>query len=419
MAGIQGILEAVLQLADTNVTNAEKIKHAAHAIKDKIIRTRRHLHERPEISWRESGTTDYIEKRLRELGLVNITRGFGGTSSGVTADLEGAEGGLCVALRADIDALPITEENDADYRSKNDGAMHACGHDGHMSALLGAAEILSEARHEIQGRVRFIFQPAEEIGDPSGACEMVKEGVLDGVDAIGGMHLWSFVRAGLVQWRIGPVMASSDRLNVSFTGKGGHGAMPHTAIDPIVASAAYISAIQTITSREINPTDAAVVTIGRINAGETFNVIPGKAELLGSLRSFTPDVRDKMEERLRRIAGGIASAYRCEAETSVKYMIPCVSNDARLTETLKEAAAEIVGYDNVEESPPLMISEDFSRYQEKIPGTFFFLGAGNEAIGASHPHHSPKFDIDESVLPYGAALLAAFAVKAIERLGKS
>jgi amidohydrolase len=395
--------------------DAARIKGAARAIEDRIIRTRRYLHERPEISWRESETTDYVEGRLRELGLSNIIRGFGGTDAGVTADLECGPG-PCVALRADMDALPIHEENSVGYRSKNDGAMHACGHDGHMSALLGAAEILREARAEISGRVRFIFQPAEEIGDPSGASVMIKEGALDGVDAIGGMHLWSFVRAGLVQWRTGPVMASSDRLNIAFTGKGGHGAMPHAAIDPIVASAAYISAIQTITSREIDPTDPAVVTIGRINAGETFNVIPGRAELLGSLRSFSQGVRDKMEERLRRIADGIASAYRCEAETSVTYMIPCVRNDAGLTETLKEAAAGIVGRGSMEKSPPLMVSEDFSMYQEHIPGTFFFLGAGNEAIGASYPHHSPRFGIDESVLPTGAALLAAFALKTLERL---
>jgi amidohydrolase len=395
--------------------DASKIKDAARAIGEGIIRTRRYLHEHPEISWRESETTGYVEGRLRELGLSNIKRGFGGTDAGVTADLECGPG-PCVALRADMDALPINEENSADYRSKNDGAMHACGHDGHMSALLGAAEILRGMRAEIPGRVRFIFQPAEEIGDPSGAAVMIKESALDGVDAIGGMHLWSFVRTGLVQWRTGPVMASSDRLNVTFTGKGGHGAMPHTAVDPIVASAAYISAIQTITSREIDPTDAAVVTVGQIKAGETFNVIPGRAELLGSLRSFNPEVRNNMEERLRRIADGIASAYRCVAETSVKYMIPCVSNDPGLTETLKETAVEIAGPDNVDESPLLMISEDFSMYQEHIPGTFFFLGAGSEAPGASHPHHSTRFDIDESVLPTGAALLAAFAVKALDRL---
>jgi amidohydrolase len=214
-------------------------------------------------------------------------------------------------------------------------------------------------------------------------------------------------------------MASSDRLNAAFTGKGGHGAMPHTAIDPIVAAAAYINAIQTITSRETDPTDAAVVTIGRINAGESFNVIPDRAELLGSLRSFNPRVRDGMEERLRRIACGIASAYRCEAEISVKYMLPCVSNAPGLTETLKETAVEIAGPDNVEESSLLMVSEDFSVYQEKIPGVFFFLGAGGEAVGAAYPHHSPKFAIDENVLPTGAALLAAFAVRAMERMRKT
>jgi amidohydrolase len=391
------------------------IKTAAGEIKDEMSRDRRYLHEHPEISWHEAETSEFIERRLSEIGLVNIKRGFGGTTSGVTADLACSDG-PCVALRADIDALPITEENDVEYRSKNRGAMHACGHDCHMSALLAAAKILSGMRSRIKGRVRFIFQPAEETGDPSGARAMIDEGALEGVDAIGGMHVWSFVRSGVVQWRVGPVMASSDRFEATFTGKGGHGAMPHSAVDPIVAMADYIGAIQTIASREIDPIASAVVSVGRVEAGTTFNVIPDRAEVCGTLRSFDAEVRNEMEGRLRRIADGIASAYRCRAETTVKYMLPSVVNDKRVTETLKSVAEETAGAANVEECPPLMVSEDFSLYQEKIPGTFFFMGVGNPGKGACHPHHSPRFNVDEDALPTGAALLSAFAVRTLERL---
>jgi amidohydrolase len=271
-------------------------------------------------------------------------------------------------------------------------------------------------RSRVKGRVRFIFQPAEEIGDPSGARVMIGEGALDGVDAIGGMHIWSFVRSGIVQWRVGPVMASSDRFEATFTGKGGHGAMPHSAVDPIVAMANYIGAIQTIASREIDPIASAVVSVGRVAAGTTFNIIPDRAEIYGTLRSFETEVRNIMESRLRRVADGIASAYRCRAKTTVKYMLPSVVNDKRMTETLKSVAEETVGAANVEECPPLMVSEDFSLYQEKIPGTFFFMGVGNPDKGACHPHHSPRFNVDEDALPTGAALLSAFAVRTLERL---
>ncbi|MDR1965732.1 MAG: amidohydrolase, partial [Synergistaceae bacterium] len=369
-----------------------RIKGLARNLKGEIIEMRRHIHMRPEISWHEAETSSFIENKLISLKLDNIKKGFGGTDSGVTAELSGDPSGPCVALRADIDALPINEENALEHRSRNKGAMHACGHDGHTAALLGAAKILSSMKEAIPGKIRFIFQPAEEIGAPSGAQVMIAEGALDGVCMIGGMHLWSFVRTGLVQWRNGPAMASSDRLSVVFTGKGGHGAMPHTAIDPIIAVANYVLAIQTITSREINPLESAVVSIGKIDSGDTFNIIPGEARLMGSLRSFSPDVRGAMEERLRRIADGIASAYRCSAETTVAYMLPSLANDLKATEILRETAEEAVGSDNVEESAPLMVSEDFGLYLKRVPGTFFFLGAGNADKGANFPHHSPRFD---------------------------
>ena len=395
--------------------NIERIKHLAASMREKTVGTRRYLHARPELSWRETETSLYVERRLRELGYENIRRGFGGTASGVTADLPGSRGPR-VALRADLDALPIHEENDAPYRSSADGVMHACGHDGHISILLSAAEILSLMKEEAPGGIRLIFQPAEEIGSPSGAAVMIDEGVLDGVDAICGLHLWSFVESGKVRWRDGPVMASSDRWDVTFTGKGGHGAAPHTAIDPTVAAAAFLGAAQTITSREIDPLEPAVVSLGKIEAGDAFNVIPDRVNMGGTLRSFDPGIRSSMEERLSRLAGGIAAAYRCKAETSVTRMIPSVVNHAGMTEILRRAAEEAVGAENAEESPRLMISEDFSMYQERVPGTFFFVGAGNPAKGADSPHHSSHFEIDEDALETGVTMMTAFALSALEKM---
>ncbi|MDR1471641.1 MAG: amidohydrolase [Synergistaceae bacterium] len=392
----------------------KKIKDMARNLAPETVDIRRRLHARPELAWREIETSGYVERRLAELGLTDIKRGFGGTESGVTAEIRGSQAGPCVALRADMDALPVREENDVPYRSQNEGTMHACGHDGHVAILLSAAKILASMSPELPGRVRLIFQPAEETGLPSGAAEMIEEGVLDGVDSIGGLHLWSFVETGKVQWRAGPVMASSDRLSVTIRGRGGHGAMPHAAVDPTVAAASCIGAVQTITSREIDPIDTAVVSIGKISAGDTFNVIPDSVGIMGSLRSFNPDVRGKMEERLRRIACGIASAYRCTAETEVTYMLPCVVNDPGVTNLLKETALAVVGPDMTEESPPLMVSEDFGAYLERVPGTFFFVGAGNKSKGADHPHHSPRFNIDEDALAEGAAMMASFALAAME-----
>jgi amidohydrolase len=393
-----------------------EIKKSSRLMSDEIIGVRRHFHRNPEISWRETETSLYIARGLEELGLSNVRRGFGGTESGVVADLAGDAPGPCVALRADIDALPVTEKNDADWRSQNSGVMHACGHDAHMSALLAAAKILAAMKPDIRGRIRFIFQPAEETGSPSGAHVMIGEGAVDGVDAIGGMHVWSFERAGLVQWKSGPVMASNDRFDIKFIGKGGHGAMPHDAIDPFIAAAAFVNAAQTIASREINPLDAVVVSIGKITGGDAYNIIPDEVEIHGSVRTFNPEIRRTVESRLRRISDGVASAYRCQSEARLEYLVPGVTNDARVTEMFRRAAVLTVGEENTEESPLMTVSEDFSFFQEKIPGTFFFLGAGDPAAGADHPHHSPLFAIDESVLATGAALYAAFALSALESL---
>lgn len=395
--------------------NIAKIKSKAAELAGEITELRHHLHANPELSWQEIETSRLIESKLKELGFENIKRGVDGTEVGVRADLIGDPAGPCVALRSDIDALPLLEENTCSYKSRTK-AMHACGHDGHISALLGTAKLLASMKSELSGRVRFLFQPAEEHGLRSGAKALINEGALDGVQAIGGMHLWSFVPTGRVQWRNGPVMASADCWNVKFTGKGGHGAMPHDAIDPTVAAANFIGAAQTIVSRELNPVETAVVSLGRMTSGGAFNIIPPTAELEGSLRSFNPEIRAQMEGRLRRIADGIAAAYRCTAELKVTYYYPSVVNHAGLTAVLKDTAVQTVGENNVEESPLLMVSEDFSFYQEKIPGTFFFVGAGSAEKGTDFPHHSPRFNLDDDVLPIAMSLMSSFAFATLEKL---
>jgi amidohydrolase len=392
------------------------IREIASSLASEHTEMRHYLHTRPETAWKEVETSKYIEERLRALGLDNIRRGFGGTESGVVGDLIGDPSGPCVALRADIDGLPITEQNDVPYRSVNDGAMHACGHDGHMSILLGTVKLLSMLKDKLPGRVRFIFQPAEESGFDSGAVKMIAGGVLEGVGAIGGMHLWSFVPTGIVHWKNGSVMASVDSWQVEFSGRGGHGAMPHEAVDPTTAAASFIGALQTIVSREVDPVDTVVVSLGKLTSGDAFNIIPNSAYMLGTGRTFNPVVRSSLEERISRLARGIADAFRCKAETKYAYMYPSVINHPGVTALLAETATAVVGAQNVGESPLIMVSEDYSYYLEKTPGTFFFVGCGSKEKETDYPHHSPRFNIDDDVLPIAMTIFSSFAFRALDKL---
>ncbi|GHV36868.1 amidohydrolase [Synergistales bacterium] len=392
-----------------------QIKDMARKMAAGATEMRRFLHARPEVSWQEVETSRFIASKLEEIGFKDVKIGTDGKPVGVVADLKGKKDGPLIALRSDIDALSLTEEGDLPYKSQSGGAAHACGHDGHITMLLHTAKLLYSIKDELAGSVRFIFQPAEEKGDRSGAPAMVREGVLDGVSAIAGMHLWAHVSSGKVQWRAGPVMASVDGWKVKFTGKGGHGAMPQNAVDPTVTSANFILALQTIVSREINPLETGVISVGKLVSGDVINIIPESAEMIGNIRTFNPDVRDKMEAGFRRVADGIAATYRCGAEIEYTTLYPPVINDRALAELLRDTAVQVVGEDNVEESPMLMTSEDFSFYQKKVPGVFFFLGSGDEAKGTTVPHHSPRFNIDDDVLPTGIALMSSFACAALER----
>jgi len=392
----------------------KEFKKTAEEINDQVLALRRHFHRNPEISWKEVDTTAKVAEVLRDMGCENIRTGYGGTPCGVTAEITGQSEGPCVALRADMDALPLEEENDLPYRSERKGAMHACGHDSHTAMLLGAAMVLSRFRNRLKGKVRLIFQPAEEHGLESGADYMIREGVLEGVGVIGGLHVWSPMETGKIAYRVGPVMASCDAWEAVITGKGGHGSAPHRAIDPTIPAAHVISSLQSIVGREVDPLDTAVVSTGKMEAGSAFNIIPERVSLLGTTRSFTPEVQDRLESSIGRLIERVSEAFQCRADYKYTRYVPSTINDEKATLLLKELGESLLGSENVEESPLIMGSEDFSYFQRQVPGTFFFLGIGNSAKGTDMPHHSPKFNVDEDVLVTGVTLLSSFAWKWLE-----
>ena len=389
----------------------EEILSIASEIEKELIDLRRYLHAHPELSWKEVETSRSIEKLLREAGFENVRRGFNGTESGVIADLKGGKPGPCVALRADIDALPIREENDLPYASTVDGVMHACGHDAHVAMLVGAAKILSRMKSSLAGTVRVIFQPAEEAGKDSGASAMIREGALEGVAAIAGLHVWALLPTGVFGVRKGAIMASADVWEMNIQGQGGHGAMPHNAVDPTVAVAHIISMLQTVVSRELDPLESAVVSVGKVESGNAPNVIPDKALITGNVRTTDRATRAGMEARIRRIVDGVSAALRCSTTLTYTHIYPVTVNDPDLTEILRATAGETLGTENLVEPPIAMGSEDFSYYGEKIPATFGMLGMGDPAKGTDRQHHSPHFNVNDDVLTRGASILAGFALK--------
>ena len=386
-----------------------KIKELAEGHKHQIAEWRHEFHANPELSFQEFETTKRIKKYLEQMGFTNVRVGTGGIETGVVADLDTQKDGPCIALRADIDALPMQEVGTPPYRSRNDGVMHACGHDSHIAMLLGAAYVLKTMESELPGKVRFIFQPSEESPHKSGARAMIQDGVLDGVDAISGLHIWSSLPAGVVGYKAGPFMASADEWECTVWGKGGHGAVPHLAFDPIVAASAMVGALQTIVSREIDPLEAVVITCAHIESGTTFNIIPDKAFMQGTVRTFNQEVRATIPERMERIIKGISEAMRCKSEFTYKHVLPPTVNDKEFTEKAADVARALLGADKVKEVVPTMGAEDMSLYLERVPGTFMFLGTYNESKGTVNPQHHPEYDVDDDVLPFGSALLASIA----------
>ena len=368
-----------------------------------VIADRRHFHEHPELGFQEFETAKVVAERLRSLGVEEIKTGIAVT--GVTGLIRGSKPGpksdTVVLLRADMDALPIDEQNDVDYRSQVPHTMHACGHDAHTAMLLGVAGLLMKKRDQFLGTVKVLFQPAEEGG--GGARVMIDEGVLESpkVDYAFGMHIDQGSPVGQISLRPGPSMASADRFTIVIQGKGGHGASPHETVDPISIGAQIIVALQTIVSREVDPIDPAVVTVGALIAGDASNVIPDTAELRGTLRSFNPAVREQIGRRTGEIAAGIANAMRGSVEYRYLPGYPSTVNDLEQAELVRQVAVEVVGEENVVLQPMQMGAEDFSYFLEKVPGAFWFVGSRNPERGLVWGHHHPRFDLDEEAMTYG------------------
>jgi amidohydrolase len=388
----------------------DRLKSDIDELVPDLVATRRDLHQHPELAFEEVRTSGIVAQRLRRLGLDVQT---GVAKTGVVGTLHGASGKpgkKTIAIRADMDALPIFEMNEIDYRSTVDGKMHACGHDGHTSILLAVADILSKRRDELTGDVKFVFQPAEEaIG---GAQPMVEQGAIKDVDAIIGLHLVSEYPVGRVGVRAGTVYASADKFVITVTGKGGHAASPQESVDPIVISAYIITALQTLISRETSPFDPAVVTIGRIQAGTAFNIIPQTAELQGTMRSFGKDHRAKLLRRIQEIANGVAAAMGATCDVNIIDGCPPCTNDTSVSEVVYQAATEAVGADKVDTGQEVMTtaSDDMAYFLDTVPGCYFIVGANNEAKGANFPHHHPRFNVDEEALPVGVEVLARAAM---------
>ena len=394
-----------------NMGSYKRIFQKAESLRSDIVGLRRHFHQHPELGLKEFETAKKVEGILRDLGLE--TKSFV-KGTGVCGYLRGAKAGKTFALRADMDALPIQEESDVVFRSKTAGVMHACGHDAHTAMLLGAAMILSERTKDLPGNVVFLFQPAEETGQ--GAKEMVSEGAIEGVDGIVALHVTTQFPSGTLRYRSGPFMAAGDFFDVKITGKGGHAGLPHLAIDPITMAATAIGAVQTIISRELNPVESGVISICKMEAGRgAYNVIPESVSFGGTIRSLTPELRDYLPRRMKEVLEGIVSGMRGSYKFNLMPRFPLTVNDEGMISFVAKIASEMLGEGKVFEIKPMLGSEDFSFYLEKIPGAFVYLGVKNEAKGIVFPHHHPRFDIDEDVLITGTALNAAFAMEYLLR----
>jgi amidohydrolase len=378
-------------------------------LEPEIIGWRRHFHERPELSYDEHETARFVEWKLQRWGLEPERP----TPTSVVARLRGDLPGPTIALRADMDALPIEEENTFEFASKHPGVMHACGHDGHTAMLLGVAQLMSRRGAELPGEVRFVFQHAEE-KPPGGAVELVEAGVLEGVDAIVGAHLMSIIDTGQIVVLPGPELAAADLFEITVRGRGGHGAMPQQTVDPVAVAAQLVSALQLPVSRQTDPLDSAVLSITRIVGGSAHNVIPETVELWGTVRTFRPETREEIRESMARISESVTAAFGAEADFRWVEGYPAVVNDPRVAGVIAEAASAVVGNGGVVDIPPIMGGEDFSAYLARTPGAFVLVGARSEEAESAYPHHHPRFTVDERALPIGVAVLVRSALALLE-----
>lgn len=387
----------------TEPFNASTLLDSASAIANQVVTWRRHMHMHPELSFREHETAEFVFQTLSGMPGLAVSRP---TATSVVARLTAGAPGRTIALRADIDALPIAEENDVPYKSRRDGVMHACGHDGHTSILLGVAQILAQHREALRGTIVFVFQHAEELS-PGGAEELVEKGVMDGVEQVIGIHLWASLPTGLISITPGPMMAAPDTFELTITGRGGHAAIPHDTVDPIAVGAQVVSALQHIVSRNVDPLDNAVVSVTQFVAGTTFNVIPDSAYLSGTVRTFDAALRNRIPELMERVIAGVTSAFGATYSFSMQRGYRPVVNDPALSARLSTVVERTFGDSTLHVLRPSMGGEDFSAYQQRAPGVFAFVGAGNVDAGIAYPHHHPRFQIDERSLDIGVRYLLA------------
>ncbi len=392
---------------------SKRVADLAAEVSPQVVQWRHDFHAHPELSNREERTARVVAEQLKALGLDEIRTGV--AHHGVVALIRGTQPGPTVALRADMDALPIQENTGLPCASQNAGVMHACGHDAHTAILLGAASVLVKLRGELRGNVKLIFQPAEEgvpAGEKGGAELMVAEGALKdpAVDAIFGLHIKPEMDVGTLGTRPGVLMANVERFRVIVRGKQSHAAMPWQGVDPIVAAAHVITAIQTIPSRHIDARQPVVVSVGIIKAGTAWNIIPGEVYLEGTIRTHDAAVREKAIEEFERLVRQTAAAHGAEAEINLSRTTPMVFNEARLTARMIPSLVRAAGEGRVVQPEPMMGGEDFAAYLQRVPGMFFFLGVRNPDLGATHPLHSPQMRIDEAALPLGVRAMALLAL---------
>ncbi|CAO5013403.1 Putative amidohydrolase yhaA [Microcystis aeruginosa] len=396
-----------------NSLNGAQIRLAIRCLQPQLVHWRRQIHQKPELGFQEHLTASLISQTLTKYGIDHQT-GIAGT--GIVATIAGSQPGPVLALRADMDALPIAEENQVPYCSQHPGQMHACGHDGHTAIALGTAVYLAQNRHDVKGKVKIIFQPAEE--GPGGAKPMIEAGVLKNpdVDGIIGLHLWNNLPLGTVGVKNGALMAAVECFDLQIQGRGGHGAIPHQTVDSLLVAAQIVNALQTIVARNLNPLDAAVVTVGKLAAGTARNVIADSANLSGTVRYFNPQLGGYFRQRMEEIIAGICQSQGASYQFDYWQLYPPVINHDQMAELVRSIAAQVV------ETPAGIVpecqtlgGEDMSFFLQEVPGCYFFLGSANPELGLAYPHHHPRFDFDESVLGMGVEIF----VRCVEKFGNS
>jgi amidohydrolase len=384
--------------------DTSRIRSPIQALQPELVAWRRQLHQRPELGFREQLTAEFVCQKLQQWEIEHQT---GIAKTGIVATIAGRQPGRVLAIRADMDALPIQEENDVPYRSLHDGQMHACGHDGHVAIALGTAYYLSQHRQNFAGTVKLIFQPAEE--GPGGAKPMIEAGVLENpdVEAIIGLHLWNNLPLGTVGVRSGALMAAVEAFRCTILGKGGHGAMPHQTVDSIMVGSQIVNALQAIVARNVDPLESAVVTVGEFQAGTALNIIADTAKLSGTVRYFNPALAGYFGRRIEQIVAGICQSHGASYQLDYWHLYPPVINDRTIAELVRSVASDVVETPiGVVPECQTMGGEDMSFFLQAVPGCYFFLGAANPAKGLAYPHHHPRFDFDETALAMGVEIFA-------------